>query len=31
LLSDSDPERLMDRLSSYSVPGVDKWIGRPAG
>jgi hypothetical protein len=31
LLADSDPERLLDRLSSYSVPGVDKWIGRPAG
>jgi predicted Rossmann-fold nucleotide-binding protein len=31
LLADSDPERLLDRLSSYSVPGVDKRIGRPAG
>lgn len=28
LLSDDDPERLLDRLSSYSVPVVDKWIGR---
>lgn len=29
LLSDSDPERLLDRLSSYSVPTLDKWIVRP--
>jgi len=29
LLSDSDPERLLDRLSNYAVPTVDKWIGRP--
>lgn len=28
LLSDDDPERLLDRLSSYSVPSVEKWIGR---
>jgi uncharacterized protein (TIGR00730 family) len=28
LLSDDDPERLLDRLSSYSVPAVEKWIGR---
>ena len=26
LLSDSDPERLLDRLSNYAVPAVDKWI-----
>ena len=30
LLSDTDPERLLDRLSKYSVPDVEKWIGRPA-
>jgi hypothetical protein len=29
LLSDSDPEHLLDRLSNYAVPTVDKWIGRP--
>jgi uncharacterized protein (TIGR00730 family) len=29
LLSDADPERLLDRLSKHSVPGVDKRIGRP--
>jgi hypothetical protein len=29
LLSDSDPERLLDRLSSYAVPTVDKWSSRP--
>jgi uncharacterized protein (TIGR00730 family) len=29
LLSDSDPERLLDRLSSYAAPAVDKWNGRP--
>jgi uncharacterized protein (TIGR00730 family) len=28
LLSDDDPERLLDRLSSYSLPVVEKWIGR---
>jgi uncharacterized protein (TIGR00730 family) len=28
LLSDSDPEQLLDRLSNYSVPTVDKWIQR---
>jgi uncharacterized protein (TIGR00730 family) len=28
LLSDEDPIRLLDRLSSYVVPVVDKWIGR---
>jgi uncharacterized protein (TIGR00730 family) len=28
LLSDVDPARLLDRLSTYSVPIVDKWIGR---
>jgi uncharacterized protein (TIGR00730 family) len=28
LLSDSDPERLLDRLSHYSVPTIDKWIQR---
>ena len=30
LLSDDDPVRLLDRLGSYTVPIVDKWIGRPA-
>jgi uncharacterized protein (TIGR00730 family) len=29
LLSDADPELLLDRLSTYSVPIVDKWISRP--
>jgi len=29
LLSDSDPERLLDRLSSYAAPAVDKWNSRP--
>jgi uncharacterized protein (TIGR00730 family) len=29
LLSDSDPGRLLDRLSSYAVPAVDKWSNRP--
>ncbi len=29
LLSDDDPARLLDRLSSYSAPFVDKW-GNPA-
>ena len=29
LLSDDDPARLLDRLGSYSVPAVDKWIGGP--
>jgi uncharacterized protein (TIGR00730 family) len=28
LLSDDDPERLLDRLSSYSFPTVEKWIGQ---
>jgi uncharacterized protein (TIGR00730 family) len=28
LLSDSDPERLLDRLSHHSVPTIDKWIQR---
>jgi uncharacterized protein (TIGR00730 family) len=28
LLSDDDPERLLDRLSSYSSRVVEKWIGR---
>jgi predicted Rossmann-fold nucleotide-binding protein len=28
LLSDDDPERLLDRLSSYIAPSVEKWIGR---
>jgi uncharacterized protein (TIGR00730 family) len=26
LLADTDPGRLLDRLSSYTVPIVDKWI-----
>lgn len=30
LLSDSDPEQLLDRLSNYAGPTVDKWIDRPA-
>jgi uncharacterized protein (TIGR00730 family) len=30
MLSDDDPVRLLDRLASYTVPIVDKWIGRPA-
>jgi uncharacterized protein (TIGR00730 family) len=29
LLSDSDPERLLDRLSSYAVPTVEKWSSLP--
>jgi uncharacterized protein (TIGR00730 family) len=29
LLSDSDPERLLDRLSNYAVPALDKWSSRP--
>jgi uncharacterized protein (TIGR00730 family) len=29
LLSDADPERLLDRLSSYAAPAVDKWGSRP--
>jgi uncharacterized protein (TIGR00730 family) len=29
LLSDTDPVRLLDRLSSYSAPTVDKWIDSP--
>jgi uncharacterized protein (TIGR00730 family) len=28
LLSDTDPARLVDRLNSYTVPVVDKWIDR---
>jgi uncharacterized protein (TIGR00730 family) len=28
LLADTDPGRLLDRLSEYPVPDVDKWIGR---
>jgi uncharacterized protein (TIGR00730 family) len=28
LLADTDPVRLLDRLSSYTVPIVDKWIDR---
>jgi uncharacterized protein (TIGR00730 family) len=28
LLSDTDPARLLDRLASYTVPIVDKWIDR---
>ena len=30
LLSDADPARLLDRLSSNSGPAVDKWIGHSA-
>jgi uncharacterized protein (TIGR00730 family) len=29
LLSDADPERLLDRLSSYAVPAADKGTNRP--
>jgi uncharacterized protein (TIGR00730 family) len=28
LLADTDPGRLLDRLTSYTVPIVDKWIDR---
>lgn len=28
LLSDVDPERLLDSLSTYAVPAAEKWIGR---
>jgi len=28
LLADTDPVRLLDRLASYAVPLVDKWIDR---
>jgi len=28
LLADTDPVRLLDRLNSYTVPIVDKWIDR---
>jgi uncharacterized protein (TIGR00730 family) len=28
LLTDTDPVRLLDRLSSYELPIVDKWIDR---
>jgi uncharacterized protein (TIGR00730 family) len=31
LLSDDDPERLLDRLGTYSFPTVEKWIGRREG
>jgi len=30
LLSDDDPTRLLDRLSTYVVPTVDKWINHQA-
>jgi uncharacterized protein (TIGR00730 family) len=30
LLSDADPERLLDRLSSYAAPAADNGISRPA-
>ncbi len=30
LLSDDDPPRLLDRLSTYVVPTVDKWINHQA-
>jgi len=29
LLSDTDPERLLDRLSSYTAPATDKGMSRP--
>ena len=28
LLSDDDPERLLDRLSGYSAPVADKWMDK---
>ena len=28
LLADTDPARLLDRLDSYAIPFVDKWIDR---
>lgn len=28
LLADTDPVRLLDRLNSYTVPIVDKWLNR---
>lgn len=28
LLSDSDPEHMLDRMSEYTVPRVEKWIDR---
>ena len=30
LLADTDPSRLLERLTSYTVPIVDKWIDRAA-
>jgi uncharacterized protein (TIGR00730 family) len=30
LLADTDPARLLDRLSTYKVPIVDKWMDRSA-
>jgi uncharacterized protein (TIGR00730 family) len=30
LLAETDPARLLDRLSSYTVPIVDKWMDRGA-
>ena len=29
LLSDADPERLLDRLGNYAAPAAEKWISRP--
>jgi len=29
LLADSDPPRLLDRLQTYEVPVLDKWVDRP--
>jgi uncharacterized protein (TIGR00730 family) len=28
LISDTDPTRLLDRLSSYSIPVAEKWVSR---
>jgi uncharacterized protein (TIGR00730 family) len=28
LISDTDPARLLDRLSSYSIPVAEKWVSR---
>ncbi len=27
MIADTEPSRLLDRLSAYSVPVTDKWIG----
>jgi uncharacterized protein (TIGR00730 family) len=30
LLTDDDPTRLLDRLNTYVVPSIDKWVNRQA-